>query len=232
MRLHWRVGVPGWVPEAPMLSLLAKLLLAYLLGSIIGGYWVGRLRGGIDLRRTGSGNVGATNALRTQGKMFALAVLLIDAAKGVIAVTVVPILPPVSESASFVHWTPYLCGVAVTIGHVYPVWFGFKGGKGAATLAGVFITLMPWIFLWMLAGFVAAILMSGIVAAGTLVAAAVAVLGVGVSQGTGLDQPAWIFALAMAALVVLTHRSNLVRILKGEENRFDTARLFRRWRER
>ena len=215
-----------------MLSLLAKLLLAYLLGSIIGGYWVGKLRGGIDLRLSGSGNVGATNALRTQGKMFALAVLMVDAIKGVLAVVMLPVLPGLSVADAWSSWEPYLYGVAVTVGHVYPVWFRFQGGKGVATLAGVFACLLPWVFLWMLAAFVATVLMSGVVALGTLVAALVAVVGVAIGGEVGLQSPAFLFALAMAALVLLTHRQNLVRLLNGEENRFDTHKLFRRWRGR
>lgn len=215
-----------------MLSLLAKLMLAYLLGSIIGGYWVGRLRGGIDLRLSGSGNVGATNALRTQGKMFALAVLMVDAIKGVLAVVILPALPGLPVADAWTAWEPYLYGVAVTVGHVYPVWFRFQGGKGVATLAGVFACLLPWVFLWMLAAFVATVLMSGVVALGTLVAALVAVIGVVVGGGAGLQSPAFLFALAMTTLVLLTHRQNLVRLLNGEENRFDTHKLFRRWRGR
>ena len=215
-----------------MVSLLAKLLLAYLLGAIIGGYWVGKLRGGIDLRLSGSGNVGATNALRTQGKMFALAVLMVDAIKGVLAVLVLPVLPGLWVAEAWSNWEPYLYGVAVTVGHVYPVWFRFKGGKGVATLAGVFACLLPWVFLWMLAAFVATVLMSGVVALGALVAALVAVVGVVIGGELGLQSPAFLFALAMAALVLLTHRQNLVRLLNGEENRFDTQKLFRRWRGR
>lgn len=215
-----------------MLGLLAKLLLAYLLGSIIGGYWVGKLRGGIDLRLAGSGNVGATNALRTQGKMFALAVLMVDAIKGVLAVVVLPVLPGLTVAEAWTHWEPYLYGVAVTVGHVYPVWFRFQGGKGVATLAGVFASLLPWVFLWMLAAFVATVLMSGVVALGTLVAALVAVAGVAIGGEVGLQSPAFLFALAMATMVLLTHRQNLVRLLNGEENRFDTHKLFRRWRGR
>lgn len=215
-----------------MMILLAKVLLAYLLGSIIGGYWVGKLRGGIDLRLSGSGNVGATNALRTQGKMFALAVLMVDAIKGVLAVVVLPALPGVSVPDDWTGWEPYLYGVAVTVGHVYPVWFRFKGGKGVATLAGVFASLLPWVFLWMLAAFVATVLMSGVVALGTLVAALVAVLGVVIGGDVGAQSAPFLFALAMALLVLLTHRQNLVRLLNGEENRFDTQKLFRRWRGR
>ena len=107
-----------------------------------------------------------------------------------------------------------------------------QSGKGVATLAGVFACLLPWVFLWMLAAFVATVLMSGVVALGTLVAALVAVVGVVIGGELGLQSPAFLFALAMAALVLLTHRQNLVRLLNGEENRFDTQKLFRRWRGR
>ena len=115
-----------------MTELLLKALLAYLLGNIMGGHIVGRLRG-IDLGQVGSGNVGATNALRTQGKGFAVLVLLIDVGKGIAGALLVPLLPLGSASVSPEHLA-YVCGAAVTLGHCYPALWGFKGGKGCSPL--------------------------------------------------------------------------------------------------
>src|SRR5580700_6338555 len=112
-----------------------KVILSYLLGSIVGSLLIGRLRGGVDIRKLGSGNAGGTNALRTQGKWFALWVLLIDIGKGWLAVAVIaPILiPGVDPAPADIRvWMPAACGIAVVAGHVYPLWHGFRGGKGVA----------------------------------------------------------------------------------------------------
>src|SRR5579871_4691792 len=129
-----------------MLALAIRCLLAYLLGSLMGSLIVGRLYGGVDIRTVGSGNAGGTNALRTQGKVFALWVMLIDVGKGVLATAVVPGLPlPFSSSAPPLDlgWTAALCGALAVFGHVFPLFFGFRGGKGAATFLGCVAVLMP-----------------------------------------------------------------------------------------
>src|ERR1700675_3937647 len=122
-----------------MLELGVKMLIAYLLGTLLGSLILGRLRG-IDIRSMGSGNAGATNALRTQGKLFGFLVLILDIAKGVIAVRWLPaaVLPFVGIDSELPReWLTLACGFAVIVGHVYPVWFSFRGGKGAATMVGV-----------------------------------------------------------------------------------------------
>ena len=128
-----------------MLEFSIKTLLAYLLGSLIGSLLVGRLRQ-VDIRTLGSGNAGGTNALRTQGPAFAIAVILIDIGKGLLAVGLLPgvSLPGVGIDASVDRqWLAVGCAIAVVIGHVYPVWYEFRGGKGAATLIGAVAMLSP-----------------------------------------------------------------------------------------
>src|ERR1700734_1960914 len=128
-----------------MLELGVKLLLAYLLGTLLGSLLLGRLRG-VDIRNMGSGNAGATNALRTQGKLFGFLVLVVDIAKGLFAVWWLPtaVLPGLGIDAGGSRgWLTFACGFAVIVGHVYPVWFGFRGGKGAATVVGVFAAVDP-----------------------------------------------------------------------------------------
>src|SRR5262245_10938543 len=115
----------------PLLDAALRILAAYLLGSLLGSLIVGKLRGGVDIRTLGSGNAGGTNALRTQGKVFGVCVLVIDFAKGWIATGwVATFAAPASELCD---WLPAACAVAVVVGHVYPVFFGFRGGKGIAT---------------------------------------------------------------------------------------------------
>jgi glycerol-3-phosphate acyltransferase PlsY len=121
-----------------------KILLAYLLGSIVGSLVVGKVWGGVDIRKLGSGNAGSTNALRTQGPAFAVWVILIDVAKGWLAAAVLPgiVLPGVPGSTGAAAlWLPAICAVTAILGHVFPVWHGFRGGKGVATLVGAFAGL-------------------------------------------------------------------------------------------
>src|SRR3984957_9291474 len=158
-----------------MLELGVKLLIAYLLGTLLGSLILGRLRG-VDIRSMGSGNAGATNALRTQGKLFAFLVLLIDVAKGALAVLWLPTatLPAVGiDPAVPREWLTLGCGFAVIVGHVYPVWFSFRGGKGAATVVGVIAAvelrllvplLVSWFIVLLLSGYVGlASMLSGVV---------------------------------------------------------------------
>lgn len=207
-----------------MFEVIALVITAYLIGTVMGGTVVGALRGGIDLRTLGSGNIGATNALRTQGKGFALAVLLLDIGKGVLAVTLLPRL--ISDSVLSRESLAYLCGVAVAVGHIYPVWFRFRGGKGVATLAGVFATLLPFALPWMLAVFALLLLVTGYVGLASVGSALTAALYIGLSAG--LTTHAGAFALAMAALVIFKHRENLKRMVSGTEPRFERTRVLGR----
>lgn len=212
-----------------MIELLAKALAAYLLGGLMGGDLMRVLLGGGDLRGAGSGNVGATNALRTRGPRFALGVLLIDIGKGVAAVLAIPLLPwqlPGGSGLS-VQQLGYACGVAVTLGHCYPAFKRFRGGKGVATLAGVFAALLPAVFLIVLGVFVLVTLLTGYVGLASP-AAAVAALFVVAGFGAGLWSSTGAFTAAMAALVVFKHRENLWRIRAGTEHRFEKARVLGR----
>ncbi|MCI0749733.1 MAG: glycerol-3-phosphate 1-O-acyltransferase PlsY [Nevskiales bacterium] len=217
-----------------MIEALVKMALAYLMGTCLGGFIVGALRGRVDLRRQGSGNVGATNALRTQGAGFALAVLLIDFGKGALAVTLLPLLPwpgpgglPVGRAI-----LPYACGMAVTLGHVYPVWFGFRGGKGVATLTGVYALLLPMALPWMVLSFALVLILTGYVSLGTVTGAVTALLYVTCFHAQGLFSVPGLFTLIMTGLVFCTHRGNLWNVWKGTENRFERVLFLQRIRSR
>lgn len=229
--------------RARMPEVLAKMLLAYLLGNIMGGQIVGWMRGGVDLRRLGSGNVGATNALRTQGAGFALAVLAIDVLKGVVAALALPAIPfpnpfpnpfpsPFPSMSLPRSWIGYCCGVGVALGHCYPATLGFRGGKGVATLAGVFGALVWPALPMMLAVFVLIVLLSGYVSLATIGATVMALFYAACIDARGLWSALGAFTLAMCALVVFKHRKNLLRLWRGEEHRFEQARLLGRLLER
>lgn len=213
-----------------MLEIVIKLLISYLLGSLMGGLVLGKLLGGTDLRTVGSESAGATNALRTRGKGFAAGVFLIDILKGLMAVTLVAgfawpgggtsLLTPSALSSA--------CGVAAVLGHLYPVFFGFRGGKGVATLLGAMLGLSPLILGVALLAWVAILLASGYVGLASigagLVAAATALLWV---PGT-ITAPVTLFCLLMACLLIYTHRSNIQRLMNGTEHRFNVLGRFER----
>ena len=202
-----------------MLELGVKSLLAYLLGSLIGSLVMGRFRG-VDIRELGSGNAGGTNALRTQGWKFALGVMVVDVGKALLAVGVLPGLDipfvgldPVVDR----EWLAVSCAAAAVAGHVYPVWYEFRGGKGAATLLGAVAVLAPAALLPVALAWLACVMLTGYVGLGTMVG--VATLPAYLAL-TGTGSAALVaFGVAMAAFVAFTHRSNLARMLAGNENR-------------
>ena len=202
-----------------MLELGVKTLIAYLLGSVLGSLAIGRLKG-VDIREQGSGNAGGTNALRTQGWKFAAGVVVIDVGKALLAVGLLPglDLPLVGiDPAVSRDWLAVACAVAVVVGHVYPVWYEFRGGKGAATLLGAIAVLAPLGLLPVVIVWLACVMLTGFVGLGTLLGTASLPVYFLLTEPRS---PALVaFGLAMAAFVAYTHRSNIQRMRAGNENR-------------
>ena len=204
-----------------MSELLLKAGLSYLLGSIVGGLILGRLRGGVDLRTLGSGNPGGTNALRTQGKAFALCVLLIDIGKGWIATRVLAAwaLPGIDPAPpQWRVWLVAACGIAVMLGHVYPLWYGFRGGKGVATLVGAVLGIDPWLLVPMLVTWFVTVILSGFVGLASMLGAVGLVVAITVS-GVEPRIPLLWYGVLTALLIAFTHRSNIARMHAGTEPR-------------
>lgn len=214
-----------------MTELLIKVLASYLIGSLIGSLIVGRLRGGVDIRSLGSGNAGGTNALRTQGKAFAFWVVLIDVGKAFVAVRVIAslALPGVTPEAEYQAWLPSACALAAILGHVFPVWYGFRGGKGAASLVGALLGLEPLLLVPVIAAWAAVLVTSGYVGLASMTAAAV--LPVVIDFG-GFEPraPLVTFGVVAAVLVIYTHRANIARMRAGTEPRARKAWLLGRLR--
>lgn len=208
-----------------MPEFILKILLAYCLGSLMGGLLIGRLRG-TDIREQGSHNPGATNAWRTQGPLFGMAVFAIDVGKGIVAVLLLPTLalPGLTAAAGADAWLPYACGLAAMVGHVYPLFFGFRGGKGAATLAGIYACLLPVPALLGLGMWVVVLLLTGMVGLSTMLAAAGIAL-VAMHQAEVMVSPAVSFAVLALLLVLYTHRENIRRMMQGKENQFAKVRI-------
>ena len=194
------------------------VLLAYLLGSLSGSLLLGKVRG-VDIRTQGSGNAGGTNALRTQGIKFALGVVLIDVGKGVIAALLARHFLPDQDSIAF------LAVSAAIIGHIWPVFHGFRGGKGAATLVGGLLVIWPQALGLLLGVWVLCVLLTGYVGLSTILAA-LSLLASAYFFDSDLQHV--LFAGAMALLIVFSHRSNLQRLANGTESRFEKARLLGR----
>jgi glycerol-3-phosphate acyltransferase PlsY len=211
-----------------MIELIVKGVLSYLVGSIVGSLLIGRLSGGADIRTLGSGNPGATNALRTQGKKVALAVLVTDIAKGWLATGVIApwVLPPEiipAATPELAAWRAPVCGIAVMLGHVYPLWYGFRGGKGVATLLGAVLginarLLPPMILTWLIA-----VIAFGYVGLASILAAMALPVEIALTSPT---VPLLTFGIASALLILYTHRSNIARIHSGTESRARRLWLF------
>lgn len=190
------------------------LLASYLLGAIPTSYLVGKLFRGIDLRLVGSRNLGATNLYRTLGWQYAVPVGLFDLAKGAIPVAVF------GAQLTSISLFPIYCGIAAVIGHVFSVFVGFKGGKGVATAAGVLLALAPFALLAVAVVWGVTVWLSGYVSLGSVLAASLFPVAAELLH-PGRPEPLW-FDILLAAFLVLKHRSNIQRLLKGTENRFGT----------
>ncbi|CAN5808926.1 glycerol-3-phosphate 1-O-acyltransferase PlsY [soil metagenome] len=193
------------------------LALAYVSGSIPFAHLAGMAKS-VDLRKQGSGNLGATNVFRVLGWKIGIAVFLADAAKGALPVLFLP--PRIESPRDPVFWA-IAVGVAAIAGHVRPVFLRFrKGGKGVATAAGVFLALAPVPMLISFAVFVALVLATGYVSLGSLVSAILLPVLLAFTEGEGVQSPKFIVAAVIAAFVFWTHRANIRRLRRGEENRF------------
>jgi len=213
-----------------MSDLLIKVISSYLIGSLMGSLIVGRFRGGVDIRALGSGNAGGTNALRTQGKLFALWVMVIDVGKGWLVTRMLPgfALPGVPLAASpFREWMQVACGAAAIVGHVYPIWYRFRGGKGVATLVGVLLGLGARLVVPVFVAWLLVVMVTGFVGLASITAAASVPFFVIVED---LDPyvPLLCFGVFAALLVAVTHRANIARMRAGIEPRARKLWLFSR----
>jgi glycerol-3-phosphate acyltransferase PlsY len=213
-----------------MIGLILKVALSYLEGSIVGSLLLGQLCGGVDIRKLASGNAGATNALRTRGKAFAFGVLFIDIVKGWVATRVIAPLTLLGASAAAgadgtLAWAAALCGIACMLGHVYPVFYGLRGGKGVATLVGVVLGLEPSLLVPVLATWLLTAMLFGYVGLASMVATVA--LPVAVVAGHVEPQtPMLVFGVCAVVLIVYTHRSNIARMRAGTESRARRLWLF------
>lgn len=195
--------------------------LAYFAGSIPVGLLIAKFVHGIDLRTTGSGNIGATNVARTLGAKWGVACLVMDLLKGV-AATLLPLA--VDWPGGWRGAVMVACGAAGVLGHVFPVWLKFRGGKGVATGAGVAIVLSWQAALVAAVAFAVVFLVRRIVSLSSIVAAIAyaAVVFIMSDPTSRADWPLIAFAAAIPTLIIVRHRDNIARLVRGEEQRFHT----------
>ena len=200
---------------------IIRIILSYLIGSISGSMVIGKFKK-VDIREMGSGNAGGTNAFRTQGTLFALGVIIIDIFKGFAATYYI------GMGFGDVSSLSLICGFASVIGHIYPIYHQFKGGKGAGTLIGVLLALplsgivIPTLILiWLVI-----LVVTGYVGLGTII--------------TGISFPLYlyffsnqvpelmIFGMLCSILIIFTHRSNIIRMYRGDENQFEKIMILKK----
>jgi acyl phosphate:glycerol-3-phosphate acyltransferase len=198
-----------------MTDALVAIAIGYLLGSLPFGYWAGRLRG-IDLRLAGSGNTGATNVMRVLGLKVGVPVMALDIGKGAAAVVI-------ARAISTDDIVPVLAAAAAGTGHMYPLFLGFRGGKGVATGAGTMIALVPWIgiaafFLWL-----AVSLATRYVSIGSVVTA---VAYPAATIASGQPWAVCVYTIGAGAWVIWRHRGNIARLRAGTEHRINLRAVF------
>jgi glycerol-3-phosphate acyltransferase PlsY len=216
----------------PILAYILTVLAAYLLGSIPTGFLVARAKG-IDIRSVGSGNIGATNTMRVLGKPAGIFVLLVDCAKGYIACLLGIFIVAhftyryydlandeyiAAQLKEELEPLAIITGIFAVLGHNYTCWLKFKGGKGIATTAGVYLALAPWAVLVALVIFILAVLVTKYVSVGSIAAAIALPATVWIMSPDNLELG--IVTTALGALAIYKHKSNIQRLMAGTENRF------------
>lgn len=204
------------------MEVLLYLLLAYLLGSIPTAVWIGNAVRGIDVRDHGSGNAGATNTIRVLGTGIGIVVLLIDMLKGWFAVFFLSLVSLPEAPFVSLDYLKIMMAMAAVLGHVFPIFAGFRGGKGVATFLGTALGIFPLTFLCAIGVFLAVFIPSRYVSLGSITSAiTMPVIAYWVFHE---PLPSIIFALIVAIVIPLTHKQNIHRLLKGEEKRLSFSK--------
>jgi glycerol-3-phosphate acyltransferase PlsY len=214
------VGLHGRAPDdqvppqkGPPLSIALWILAAYLLGATPTSYIAGKLGRGIDLRQHGSKNLGATNVYRTLGWKYAIPVALFDIAKGAVPVLLAP--PPA--------WLPIAAGGAAVLGHMFSPFVSFRGGKGVATAAGMFLALAPLPVLFAMIVWGVCVWLTGYVSLSSIIAVASVPVWLRI-VGPDSSYVFWA-SIGLVVLIVFAHRRNIARLIAGTESRFRTRRI-------
>ena len=210
---------------------LLMVILAYLIGSIPSSVWVSRHFFDIDIRDYGSGNAGATNTYRVLGPKWGTVVMVMDMLKGFIAVKLALLLPEYADSEVNLQNLQTGLGLAAVIGHIFPIWAEFRGGKGVATLFGLVLGISPWTALSCVGIFMLVLYLTRFVSLSSILASIA--FPVFILVIFNVDNPLYrVFAIAVALMVLLTHQKNIGRLLRGNESKMPIFRGRDRRRQR
>jgi acyl phosphate:glycerol-3-phosphate acyltransferase len=197
---------------------LLLIILAYLIGSIPSSVWVSKHFFNIDIRDYGSGNAGATNTFRVLGPKWGTVVMLADMLKGIVAVKLALLLPEYADSDANLQNLQTGLGLAAVIGHIFPIWADFRGGKGVATLFGLVLGISPWTAISCVGIFILVLYLTRFVSLSSILASIAFPIFILVIFN--VDNPAYrVFAIAVALMVLLTHQKNIGRLLRGNESK-------------
>jgi len=197
---------------------LILIILAYLIGSIPTSVWISKYFFDIDIRDYGSGNAGATNTFRVLGPRWGIFVMTIDMLKGVIAVSLAFLLPEHIENLTQLQTLQIVLGLTAVLGHIFPIWAEFRGGKGVATLFGVVLGISPWTALSCVGVFLLVLYLTRFVSLSSILASIA--FPVFILFVFNVENDTYrVFAIAVALMVILTHQKNIGRLLKGSESK-------------
>lgn len=202
------------------MNLFLLIVAAYLIGSIPTAYWIGKAFFNIDIREHGSKNMGASNTFRVMGPVWGIIVLIIDLGKGMAAVQLALLVHSTDWLGTEKSFWQLLFGLVAVGGHVFPVFAGLRGGKGVATLFGLVLAIQPWIALISIGVFIIVVFLTRYISLGSIIAVIVFMACVWFAYKESNVYMRW-FSIIAAALVIFMHRSNLLRLLKGSENKFN-----------
>lgn len=201
------------------LYIILILIGAYLLGSMPFSVWIGKLFYNVDVREEGSGNAGATNTFRVLGWKAGVPVMLLDVLKGWLAVNLIHLLPENLLGDGMYYYLAAALAIAAILGHIFPIFAGFRGGKGVATLLGVGLALFPLCGLAAFAMFIVIFLLSGYISLASIITA-ISFPFLSYFLFHNIELPLIILSIAVALFIPLTHMKNIQRLLNGSESRF------------
>lgn len=205
------------------MNLFLLIISAYLIGSIPTAYWIGKLFFNIDIREHGSKNMGASNSFRVLGSVWGIVVLVIDMGKGMAAVQLAHAVHPSDWLSGELTFWKLIFGLVAVSGHIFPVFAGFRGGKGVATLFGVVLAIQPWTALTSVGAFLVVVFLTKYISLGSIIAVIVFAACVWFAVKETNIYMRW-FSVVAAMLVIVMHRSNIKRLVAGTENKFKGLR--------
>lgn len=201
------------------MNLFLLIIAAYLIGSIPTAYWLGKFFFKTDIREHGSKNMGASNTFRVLGPLWGIVVLIIDLAKGIAAVQLARAIHPTDWMGNEHSFWQMLLGLVAVLGHIFPIFAGFRGGKGVAVLFGMAVAIQPWVALISVGAFVVVVVLTKYISLGSIIAVLVFMGCVWFAVNETNVFMRW-FSIIAAVIVLVMHYANLKRIFSGKENKF------------